>query len=603
MIHVRLFLKVCFPVAALCAPPVLPAAMPVGPPVTVSASRTAQTVDGALASVTVITRADIERTQAPDVFELLRGLAGVDVTRSGGLGQNMSMFLRGTNSNHVLVLVDGVRVASSNTGAYTFEHLSPEQIERIEIVRGPRAAYWGSDAIGGVIHIFTRNPQGWVGRAALGRWDRREGSLGYGMHSEQSGFSAHASGVAFAGFSAQNERGFSYDSDRDGYLQRNFSGQGYREVGNHRLELHALARNADVEFDQGVSHARDESVALAASGPLSDSWSHSLTVGHAHEYFNTPAFFNAFSTGANTVDWVHEWSVAASSRWLFGLNAKNEEGSSTDTGAGQAQYRQRRRNTGLFSAWHGTHGDWDWETAWRIDRNSAFGNTDNFQAAAGWRVHERWRAFASWGQGFRAPNLNELYSPGFGGLFAGNPALQPERSRSGELGVDWFGTDWNGRARAFDTRIGGLIAFEGDQAFRAINIDRARIRGLELGGSGNVGGYRWDADLTWQDARDADSGRRLLRRPQRKIHIDVQRAWPRWALGAGMVAASRRRDFASDLGGYAVLHLRAEYRWSPSWRVAARLDNLTDRDYALADGFNVPRRSLLLSVTYAQNAQ
>src|SRR6185295_7360273 len=119
------------------------------PTIEVTASRVAETVDASLADVSVITRSEIEASVAPDLLELLRLQPGVDVVRTGGAGQQTSVFLRGSNSNHVLVLVDGVRVASANTGAFAFENLPLDAVERIEIVRGPRASYWGSDAIGG----------------------------------------------------------------------------------------------------------------------------------------------------------------------------------------------------------------------------------------------------------------------------------------------------------------------------------------------------------------------------------------------------------------------------------------------------------------------
>src|SRR5699024_4027096 len=145
-----------------------------GDTVHVTATRTQQSIDASLAAVSVITRDDIERIQAPDLLELLRLQAGIDVARSGGPGGQTSLFMRGSNSNHVLVLVDGVRVSAAGSGGFTWEILDPSIIERIEIVRGPRAARWGSDAIGGVIQIFTRLPDGGGARAAYGRYDDRQ---------------------------------------------------------------------------------------------------------------------------------------------------------------------------------------------------------------------------------------------------------------------------------------------------------------------------------------------------------------------------------------------------------------------------------------------
>ncbi|MBS0583004.1 MAG: TonB-dependent receptor, partial [Proteobacteria bacterium] len=174
------------------------------PTIEVTASRVAQTVDASLADVSIITRADIEKTNAPDLIEVLRLQAGVDVARLGGAGFQTSVFLRGTNSNHVLVLIDGVRVASANTGAFAFENLPLDAVERIEIVRGPRASYWGSDAVGGVIQIFTRKLDGAHLAASVGSYGSADGSVGYGMQGDTWGVSAQAGGRHVDGFSASN---------------------------------------------------------------------------------------------------------------------------------------------------------------------------------------------------------------------------------------------------------------------------------------------------------------------------------------------------------------------------------------------------------------
>ncbi|HEY6894496.1 MAG TPA: TonB-dependent receptor plug domain-containing protein, partial [Rhodanobacteraceae bacterium] len=174
------------------------------PTVQVTASRVPETVDATLADVTVITREEIDASASRDVLDLLRLQAGVDLYRTGGAGQQTSLFLRGTNANHVLVLIDGVRAASANTGAFAFEWLPLDAIERIEIVRGPRASYWGSDAIGGVIQVFTRRLDGPSVAASYGTYRSADGSAGYGAWSDAGGFSAQVGVRHVGGFSATN---------------------------------------------------------------------------------------------------------------------------------------------------------------------------------------------------------------------------------------------------------------------------------------------------------------------------------------------------------------------------------------------------------------
>ena len=180
----------------------------------VTARRHAETVDDTLATVSVITREDIERSQAPDLFELLRMQPGIDLARTGGIGSSTALFLRGSNSSHTLVLIDGVRVSPLLSGAYDYAHLPVAQIERIEIVRGPQAAYWGSEAIGGVIQIFTRQPEHWALRAGIGSYGSTTANASAALRGERGMIGFTAGRNRTDGISSQNEAGFAFDPDR-----------------------------------------------------------------------------------------------------------------------------------------------------------------------------------------------------------------------------------------------------------------------------------------------------------------------------------------------------------------------------------------------------
>jgi vitamin B12 transporter len=572
------------------------------PTVVVSATRSAQTVDAALASVTVIDRAEIEASQAPDLLELLRQVPGVDISRPGGPGQSTSFLLRGTNSNHVLVLIDGVRVASANTGAFAFEHIDLEQVERIEIVRGPRAGYWGSDAIGGVMHIFTRRAAGASAVLRAGRYSTFEGATGYAARGERGGFGVTLGARRSEGFSAQNERGFAFDPDDDGYRNRTLGMHADYALGTQTLSAHALATRADTEFDIGKSELRNHVLGLALSGALTTRWSHELGFGSAREDLTTPDFFSLFHTRRETVDWLHRVNFGAQVNWVAGLNYIHESGENRDTFSGAPVYRATRSNRAWFTGVdaHGAH--WDAEAALRHDDSSTFGGHTTAQLAAGWRPAEDWRAVLSFGQGFRAPNLNELYSPGFDGLFAGNPALDPERSRSVELGLSWQHSErQRSSAQAYRTRVRDLIAFEGGDTFQAVNLRQADIEGVEL--QHRYRAEHWDAtaSLIYLDAEDADTGLALLRRPRRKLGLDAH--WQpadRWTLGMSAQWVDERRDFTAQLERYTLLDVSASRTINQNWLVQARLGNVFDRDYALADGFNTPGRNLMFTVRYRQ---
>lgn len=596
------------PLVAACAlalsSPILAADAEALDATVVTASRSSETVDASLATVSVVTRADIERTQAQSLMDLLRLQAGVDLARSGGAGGATSLFLRGSNSNHVLVLVDGVRVSSFNTGALDWSNIPVSQVDRIEIVRGPRAAYWGSDAIGGVVQIFTRRLDGALVAAQAGSHGTLRGQAGWGMDGERGRFSAVVADERTDGFSSQNERGFGFFPDDDGSHQRSISLSGGVDIGTHSLDARVFRADSDAEFDNGdseatfgpaESEARTQSVAVTLAGDLSDRWRHQATVADGRDDLDTAISGSSFNTKRRSVDWQNSLALAAGHTLLFGVNWLDEEGFAND-GFGSI-YGGERDNAAGYLGWRSSFGALDTELVGRYDDNSDFGGEFTGSAALGWRVADAVRLRASVGEGFRAPNLNELYSPGFGGDFAGNPDLEPERSRSTELGVDLgLGQAGNLRLRAFRTKIQDMISFTGGDNFRAENTARVRIDGIEAEYGAMVAGWMLNASATVQDPENEDTGATLLRRAKRKGAVSVDRELGAgWRAGAEGVFVGARDDagFPSNvtLPGYGLLNLRAAWAVTPDWTLEVRADNVADKDYALIDGYNTPGRS------------
>lgn len=566
--------------------------------VVVTANRSEISADQALASVTVIDRQDIERSRAPDLLDLLARQAGIDIARTGGPGQASTVFMRGGNSNHTLILIDGVRVNDATQGIYDFAHLPLAQIERIEIVRGPRAALWGSDAIGGVIHIFTRDPSAPYAEVHAGSYGRAGADAGLGLAQGDSRFGLSAGIEDLRGFSATKPSVFGFDPDNDGYHNRNLSLRGQTRFGSQRLAFTGLLTDADVEFDQGETAALHRAFGATLSGRLSDRWNHSLALGHNDENLDTPVFGSHFGSDRSSIDWVNTLALDTANTLNLGLNWSRESGFSDDAFSGP-QFDRSRRNTAAFASWRTGWKTHTLELSLRHDDNSQFASANTGNAAWGWQVNDGLRVRASWGQGFRAPNFNELFFPGFFGLFAGNPDLQPERSNSLETGLDWQLSDAQRiGVSVYRTRIGDLIAFDGP-ALSAVNVNRAAIDGVELDYRFARDAFEFTGNATWLDARDVTTHAPLLRRADRKASASASyRFANRLTLALDGAAFSPRPDLGRTLPGYARFDLRAALSLARDWSLEARIENLFDRDYELVDGYNTPGRSGMLSLRW-----
>lgn len=572
-----------------------------GEQVVVTATGLAETVDATRATVVVIDRARIDARQTADVLELLRLEAGVEFSRTGGRGGLTTLFLRGGNSNHALILIDGVRVSSANTGFYDFSQLPTDLIDRVEIVYGPRAAYWGSDAIGGVVQFFLRQPeQGLVG-LRVGSKDQRDAFAAYALRGERGSVSVSAGRQHSGGFSSQNPNGFDFDPDEDAFNNTHVTLAAQTEVLGQTLAFNGLSSEADVEFDRGRSDFSNLSTAVSLQGDWSERWSHRLAVGHNHDEVKTPAFFSRYESSRETLDWNHRYRLDDANALAFGVNWMQERGGEVETFGGSDVYREHRHHQAAHVGWLGDFAAHSFELTGRVDDNSRFGQAETVQAAWAWQIDADWQLRAQYGEGFRSPTLSEQFSPGFGGLFAGNPDLNPEQSKALELSVRWQLTaNQDLGLNFYQNRIDDLIAFQGEN-FQAINIARARVEGAELRYHLNQGAWQWAGNITLQNPENRDTGADLLRRAPRKANLTVDYAInDRWQVGAEGELVSQRAEFGGDLPGFGLIHLSAGYGLRDNLWLRARVENLLDRNYELARGFNTPGTTVSLSLVFGR---
>jgi vitamin B12 transporter len=594
-------------------------------PVIVTATRTPINVDESLSSVTVITRADIERLQPVSVIDLLNGLPGVTFAQSGGIGEQSSLFLRGTNSTHTLVLIDGVRIGSITAGLAAFEQIPVEQIDRIEIVRGPRSSLYGADAIGGVIQIFTRHGQRDGG--VTPSLSVTTGSNGF-VNSQVglSGGDAHAwynvslGGEYTSGINACRvgagevfQGCFVDEPDDDSY--RNFNGSangGYRWGNGTELALTWLRSKSDVNFDgspyggnQAVNQQEVAGARLSFS-PL-DLWKVTLNAGQSRDDSQTyydgtylGQYVPRTATGyadsrRNQASWQNDITLAAGQVLTVGLDYQQEHIAS-DIG----YLDSTRGDAGTYAQYQGTFGQNEIALSARHDHNDQFGNHDTGAAAWGYHFDDGLQLTASYGSAFHAPTFNDLYYP-YG---SGNPALKPESSRSAELGLSQKADIWNWALNAYQTRINQLITLDGN--FVPQNVSEARIRGLEAQFGVTLQGWRMQTYLTamqpLNDDGGANNGNLLPRRPERTARVELDKTFGAFAVGGTFNADGKRYDDLANqhrLGGYTTTDLRASYAFAANWKVEARLANIFDRDYETSYYFNQPGRTWYLTLRYS----
>ena len=586
----------------------------------VTATRTAAPLV-AIASSSVISREDIERSQAQSLPDMLRGLAGVQIVSNGGRGKNTSLYLRGTNEKQVLVLVDGIRVGSATSGAAALQDIPLALVERIEVVRGPRSSLYGAEALGGVIQIFTRrgSGQGFKPYLALGAGSRSSysGSAGLAGGGADGWFDLGVSSEDTDGINARAYRPAApkaYEADADGYRQLAGSLRGgYRFASGLELDgswlQSAIHSDQDLRSTSGRSgrygYADGEQQVLggrARFAPLQP-WVVTLQAGHGEERtdnFRDGGFYSRFNTERDTLGWQNDFSLGEQQLLTLGYDYQEDRIDTSDRYA-----EDSRDNRGYYAQYQLRAGRHGLSAGLRRDDNQQFGEHDTGNLGWSYALTEELTLSAAYGTAFRAPTFNDLYYPASAAT-AGNPDLKPEESQNYELGLRGTAGWGEWSLSAFENQIDDLIVWAGRNPMRPQNVESARIRGLESSATAQLAGWDLSATLTLLDPQDrsaANHGHQLARRAKRTFNLDADRRLGDFGVGATLFAASQRFDDAgnteaSRLPGYALVDLRGEYHLDAEWRLQARISNLFDRQYETAQTYEQPGRAFYLTLRY-----
>ncbi|MGR4877458.1 TonB-dependent vitamin B12 receptor [Pseudoxanthomonas sp. LARHCG66] len=585
--------------------------------VVVSGTRTAVAVEDSLVPAQVINREAIQRSQARSLSELLQGRAGISLANQGGAGKITTLNLRGTESDHVLVLIDGVRMGSATAGLPALQDLPIDQIDRVEIVRGPRSSLYGSEAIGGVIQVFTRRNTGKVRpnfRIGVGSDSTREASAGIGGGNARGWFGADVAHTRTDGFNACRGRGpdpgipfdfgagcFTDEPDRDGY--RNTSANlrgGYSFTDTLTMEANALRAEGKSEFDGSFTN-RSETVQQVIGTKLrytpSEKVGLQLSLGRNDDKsddFHDDVQSGYFETRRYVASLQGDFTVAANQLLTAGIDWQDDKvESATDFDVTQ------RDNLAGFVEYQGRFGAHQLQASVRNDDNEQFGNHTTGSLGYGFGFDNGLKLTASVATGFKAPSFNDLYYP-----FFGNPDLKPEESESVNLGIARYADSWNWTFNVYQNKVDQLISYDA-AIFLPNNIDEARIRGAEFTVDFTLGGFDIATQLSHTDPRNRSAGPNhdnlLARRPRNTARIDVDRAFGAFRTGVTFNAAGERYDNLANtdrLGGYSTLDLRLEYAIAPAWTLQAKVGNVFDRDYETVAWYNQAGRTYGLSLRY-----
>jgi len=561
--------------------------------VVVTASRTAETVDQTLSAVTVINRQDIEHSGARDLVELLSGSAGIDATANGGMGSQKSIFLRGTNPGHVLLLIDGVRLSSVTLGLTSWSLIPLADIDHIEVVRGPKTSLYGSDAIGGVIQIFTRKGK---------KSPRVYASAGYGSNNTREATAQFSNGfndtryhVAVA---SQTSDGYDIfktsEPDKDGYKNRSVSASFAQKITpNTNLGANLLHAQGTNQFDGSFSNSTDfvqQTLGVVLKNNPNESWQSTARLGQSQDKSDNllnGAWQSTFDSTQDQASWMNELTINDRSMLLAGLDYQNDKVSS-DTA-----FTERTRDNKAALLQYRFFGEkQDVQIGGRYDDNQQFGGHTTGNLAWGYALNPGLRLTASAGTAFKAPSFNALYWPGFG-----DPNLKPEQSTSYEMGLSGKQAVLQWDTRVYYTQADNIVIWYG---FTPANAN-LHIKGLEQTLSTRIQGWQLKASLNWLDAKDINAGKKLVHRPDWSYRLTAGRQFWQWHIATTLSGAGSSFDDTNNtvrLNGYNIINLASDYQINKNLKLRGDIRNLLDHQYETVSNYTMPGREFMLSLVY-----
>jgi vitamin B12 transporter len=557
----------------------------------VTASRFEQTVDSTTAAVSVVTREEIEASQATDLIQVLNTLPSVQISDTGGMGSTQSIFVRGTSSKHVLVLIDGIRTGSATSGTVNFSAIPLVSIERIEFLRGAGAAVYGADAVGGVINIITDNERvGGEVSASLGSNNyRATNGLVAGNLNDKLHASIAVSALETDGFSAKSASGM---EDDDGYASRAVSvNANYQLSSQIELGALALAQKSEGEYDGYYSSEGSNSTQvynLAGHASYKEgNYETKMVVSASQDSSEDYYYASLYETDRTQIAWQNQYALSQDWTISGGIDWNDDEVTSTvdyeeSSRSNLAGYLHSQFNTARYSV----------ESAVRTDDNERYGTHTTWQLGGGYQLTPTYRLLANAGTAFRAPTFNDLYYP-----YYGSTDIEPEESTNYEVAIEANYAFADVRVTAYHNDIENLIAYD-SATYTAVNYGEVEIQGIEFTGEFDTGIINHKVSYDYTDAQDSDTQQQLDRRAKHNVKWNSTYQIQSWQFGMSYLYQGKRNDSSATLDPYSLVNLTGAYSFENGVKLSSIIGNVFDEDYETASGYNSAERNITATVNY-----
>lgn len=576
----------------------------------VTATRVQQPLTDVLADVSIIDRDELEQSGLQSLGEVLARLPGVQYSTSGSYRSNTSLFLRGASTAQTILLVNGVRVGSATSGQYSLESIPLDRIQRVEVLRGAAAALYGPDAVGGVIQVFTREPTEGMQRSAsvgLGSDGQRKAGASLQGRNGALGYTLGFSHERATGINVKTPGASGFNPDEDGYEFSSLdAGLRWSLNSQHSLGLNLLASEGSYEFDGApfpaplgvtagntiaVSKPSLRQLTLDWKSQWTSQWFSTLTLGRSADL--SPSLYwrqsggefiseSRFDTTRHQLTWQNDIRFGSDVLTLAADVRRDEIESSLN-------FPVRERTMRGFLASYAKRADqWDALLTLRHDRNSQFGNIGTWSLSAGYKLDDAWKVVGSIGTTFQAPTFNQLYYPGFG-----NPSLLPQEGHSNEVGLRYVRGGTRAGVVAYHNEVEGFI-----NPATNVQSSRAVLKGMTFSWDQSWGATTLFTSFDYADPVLKPSNARVSRVARRVLQAQLGHRLGPWRPFAELRLSSDRFDSVGNvtLPGYGVVNLGTSYRLDKNWKVVARLNNVADKSYSLANGFTTPGRNLFVSL-------